>query len=440
MIKKKPAPFKFRPFSKKQLKVLTWWRPNSPHKDKDGIICDGSVRAGKTIVMSLSFVMWAMSTFNEENLGMAGKTIGSFRRNVVRPLKRMLRSRGYRYKDHRADNILEIRYKGHVNYFHIFGGKDEGSQDLIQGITLAGMFFDEVALMPQSFVEQATARCSVDGSKLWFNCNPEGPYHWFKLEYLNKKDEKNLLHLHFTMDDNLSLSEKIKERYRRMYSGVFFQRFILGLWVLAEGIIYDMFNKDMHVISGTWPNNIHEFQITIDYGTKNPTAFILQGIHYEYKTGRTYYYNLKEYYYDSKKEGKQKTDEEYYEDLVEFANDITDQLIIDPSAASFITLIEQKGEFNVRLADNEVVAGIRTVARLISENRLFVHEDCKNLLREFSSYVWDGKASNRGEDKPLKENDHALDAVRYGIYTRENNDTRIDSATARLLRGGKVYG
>src|SRR5699024_560504 len=221
MIKKKPALFKFKPFSKKQLKVLNWWADGSPHKDKDGIIADGSVRAGKTVAMSLSYVMWAMETFDDESMGMAGKTIGSFRRNVIRPLKRMLNSRGYKVKDHRADNMLSITYKGITNYFFIFGGKDEGSQDLIQGVTLAGMFFDEVALMPQSFVNQATARCSVDGSKLWFNCNPEGPYHWFKLEYLDQLEEKNMIHLHFTMDDNLSLTERVKERYKRMYSGIF---------------------------------------------------------------------------------------------------------------------------------------------------------------------------------------------------------------------------
>src|SRR5690625_4947113 len=278
--KKKPALFKFKPFSLKQLKILNWWTKDSPVKDKDGIICDGSVRSGKTVAMSLSYVMWSMETFDDENFGMAGKTIGSFRRNVVTPLKRMLLSRGYRVKDHRADNMLSITRKGVTNYFYIFGGKDEVSQDLIQGITLAGMFFDEVALMPQSFVNQATARCSVEGSKLWFNCNPAGPYHWFKLEYLDQLEKKNMLHLHFTMDDNLSLSERIKERYKRMYSGIFFKRYILGLWVLAEGVIYDMFNNEKHVIK-EWPKGIYDYQITVDYGTTNPTAFILQGIKYD---------------------------------------------------------------------------------------------------------------------------------------------------------------
>ena len=170
--KYKQKGFEFKPFSEKQKKVLTWWCESSPVKDKDGIIADGAIRSGKTISMSLSFVLWAMSTFNMQNLGMAGKTIGSFRRNVLFWLKLMLRSRGYTVKDHRSDNMIEISRGDVVNFFYIFGGKDESSQDLIQGITLAGMFFDEVALMPESFVNQATGRCSVDGSKFWLQRRP----------------------------------------------------------------------------------------------------------------------------------------------------------------------------------------------------------------------------------------------------------------------------
>ena len=239
--------FHFSPFSKKQKQVLTWWCRGSPVHDKTGIIADGAIRSGKTISMSLSFVMWAMSSFSGQNFAMCGKTIGSFRRNVLFWLKLMLRSRGYSITDHRADNLLTIRKDGRENYFYIFGGKDERSQDLIQGITLAGVFFDEVALMPESFVNQATGRCSVKGSKFWFNCNPDGPYHWFNVNWIDKAAEKNILYLHFTMDDNLSLDEEIKARYRSMYVGVFFQRYILGLWKAAEGIIYDMFDENKHV-------------------------------------------------------------------------------------------------------------------------------------------------------------------------------------------------
>lgn len=436
--KKKPAPFKFKPFSIKQKQVLTWWRKDSPVKDMDGIICDGSVRAGKTVVMSLSYVMWAMETFRDENLGMAGKTIGSFRRNVITPLKRMLKARGYIVKDHRSENMLSISKNGVTNFFYVFGGKDEGSQDLIQGITLAGMFFDEVALMPESFVSQATARCSVTGAKFWFNCNPAGPYHWFKQQWLDKFKEKKLVHLHFTMEDNLSLSKEVKERYYRMYSGVFYKRFILGLWVLAEGIIYDMFNEEEHVID-EWPIDIHDYQVAIDYGTKNPTAFVLQGIHYD-TDGVATYYNLKEYFYDGRAEGKQKTDNTYYDDLETFCAGYTTEVIIDPSAASLIALIEEKGVLSVTKADNAVLDGIRTVSRLISERRCLTHRSCINLLRERSSYVWDEKASSRGEDKPVKDFDHVMDAERYGIYTKENRGVRLDDYTAALMRGARVHG
>src|SRR5690625_1818134 len=345
--KKKPALFKFKPFSLKQLKILNWWTKDSPVKDKDGIICDGSVRSGKTVAMSLSYVMWSMETFDNENFGMAGNTIGSFRRNVVSHLKRMLLSRGYRVKDNRADNMLSITRKDVTNYVYIFGGKDEGSQDLIQGITLAGMFFDEVALMPQSFVNQATARCSVEGSKLWFNCNPEGPYHWFKLEYLDKLDEKNMIHLHFTMDDNLSLSERVKERYERMYSGIFFQRYILGLWVLAEGVIYDMFDKKEHVVK-TKQREYEKYYVSIDYGTQNPTAFGLWGFF------DGVWYKVKEYQH-SGRDGKQKTDKEYSKDLREFVGDLKiTSVIVDPSAASFKAQLKEDG-FRVKDADNDVI-------------------------------------------------------------------------------------
>lgn len=238
------ALFKFTKFSLKQRMVLEWWIDGSPYADKDGIICDGSIRAGKTVVMSLSFVLWAMSTFDGENFALCGKTIGSLRRNVIRTLKLMLRSRGYLVEEHRSENSMTVTYGDIENEFYFFGGKDEASQDLIQGITLAGVFFDEVALMPESFVNQATGRCSVTGSKYWFNCNPEGPEHYFKKEWIDKLTEKNLIRIHFTMKDNPSLAARIIERYERMYKGVFYDRFIKGLWVLASGIIFRYFAED----------------------------------------------------------------------------------------------------------------------------------------------------------------------------------------------------
>lgn len=405
--------FRFQPFSKKQRKVLNWWCPASPVKDRDGIIADGAIRSGKTVSMSLSFAMWAMSSFNGQNFAMCGKTIGSFRRNVLFWLKLMLRSRGYAVSDNRADNLLVVTRGDVTNYFYIFGGKDERSQDLIQGITLAGVFFDEVALMPESFVNQATGRCSVDGSKYWFNCNPDGPYHWFKVNWIDKVKEKNLIYLHFTMDDNLSLSERIKARYRSMYTGVFFKRYILGLWTMAEGVIYDMFSNEKHVLETLdglqWTD---EYYVSCDYGTQNATVFLLWR-----KTITGVWVSIKEWYYSGRNESIQKTDIEYADELKRFLGDIkVKAVIVDPSAASFIAQLKKYG-FHVKKANNDVLDGIRFVGTLLNQMKILFYKDCENTIREFSSYVWDKKAVERGEDKPIKQEDHAMDALRYFCMT-----------------------
>ena len=421
--------FHFSPFSRKQKKVLTWWCQNSPVNEKDGIIADGAIRSGKTVSMSLSFVMWAMSSFDGQNFVMCGKTIGSFRRNVLFWLKLMLRSRGYSITDHRADNLLVVRKNGKENYFYIFGGKDERSQDLIQGITLAGVFFDEVALMPESFVNQATGRCSVKGSKFWFNCNPDGPYHWFKVNWIDKCKEKNILYLHFTMDDNLSLAEDIKKRYRSMYTGVFFKRYILGLWAVAEGIIYDMFSKEEHT------KDIKEFfrilingnrYVSCDYGTQNATVFLL------WNKGRDgKWYCIREYYYSGRDKAKQKTDSEYADDLKEWLEGIQIKaIIVDPSAASFIAELRKRG-YKVLKAKNDVLDGIRLVGTLLNLEQLVFASSCKETIKEFASYVWDEKALERGEDKPTKQHDHCLDACRYFVSTILGNSL----AKLKTLKG-----
>lgn len=412
------AVFKFKPFSKKQKKVLTWWMPESPMHDKDGIIADGAIRSGKTLSMSLSFVIWAMETFNGQNFGMCGKTIGSFRRNVLFWLKLMLKSRGYKVHDNRADNLVTVTRKGAANYFYVFGGKDERSQDLIQGITLAGVFFDEVALMPESFVNQATGRCSVDGSKFWFNCNPDGPYHWFKVNWINEIVKKNILYLRFAMDDNLSLSEKIKARYRSMYTGVFYKRYILGLWTIAQGIIYDMFDAEKHAIHEVPEELTKECYISIDYGTQNATVFLLweRGI-------SGVWYCTEEYYYSGREEAKQKTDSKFADDLIEFINGRQiEQIIIDPSAASFIAELKTRG-LSIRKAKNEVIDGIRVTGVALDLGRIKILDNCINTIKEFSNYIWDKKAADRGEDKPIKDHDHAMDALRYFCFTILNNES-----------------
>lgn len=417
--------FRFAPFSKKQRQVLNWWTESSPVKDMDGIIADGSIRSGKTVSMSLGFVLWAMTSFERQSFGMCGKTIGSFRRNVLASLKLMLRSRGYQVLDHRADNMLTIRRGTRENYFYIFGGKDERSQDLIQGITLAGLLCDEVALMPESFVNQATARCSVAGSKFWFNCNPEGPFHWFKLKWIDEARKKHLLYLHFTMADNLSLSEVIKERYRSQWSGVFYDRYIRGMWRVAEGLIYDMFSEREHVIDArelaTLGLDKGSSVVSCDYGTQNATVFLLwqrgaDGVSYA----------VREYYYSGRDKRRQKTDAEYADDLVSWLDGIRPRhIIVDPSAASFIAELSKRGFFVVR-ANNDVADGIRTVGSELTQGRLKISSACKHTREEFATYAWDPKAAEKGLDKPLKEHDHCMDALRYYVYTERRRVARLN--------------
>lgn len=406
--KVKKQGFAFKPFSVKQKQVLTWWCPNSPVKDKDGIIADGAIRSGKTLCMSLSYVLWAMESFNQQNFGMAGKTIGSFRRNVLFWLKMMLVSRGYSVVDHRSDNLIVVSKGTTTNYFYIFGGKDERSQDLIQGITLAGMFFDEVALMPESFVNQATGRCSVTGSKFWFNCNPDNPRHWFKVNWVDKCKEKNIIYLHFTMDDNLSLSEKIKERYRSMYVGVFFKRYILGLWCVAEGLVYSMFSEERHVKKEHMTGAL-TYVVSVDYGTVNPFSaglWAFDGWHSQREA---------EVYYNSREVGKRVDDEEYYKMLKRLiGNRRVECIIVDPSAASFIEVIKKYNEYSVMGANNDVLDGIRVVTTMLNKDMISVHEDCQDNIKEYGLYVWD---EEKGDDVVIKENDHSMDDTRYYCYT-----------------------
>lgn len=408
------AGVRFAPFSIQQLKVLTWWCNNSPVKDKNGIIADGAIRSGKTVAMSLSFVFWAMENFDNMNFAMCGKTISSFRRNVLSFLLPMLETRGYSALYRRSDNIIQVSRKGKINYFYVFGGKDESSQDLIQGMTLAGVLFDEVALMPESFVLQATARCSVTGSKFWFNCNPENPHHWFYENWITdgKRKEKNIIYLHFTMEDNLSLSEETKARYRSMYPGVFYARFILGQWKIAEGLVYDMFIEEKHIITLSDDKQLTgSAYISCDYGTLNPTVFLM------WRKYHNKWVCIKEYYYNSRKTNKQKTDAEYAQDLIDFIGDVSYQcVIVDPSAASFITELMKRG-VKVIKADNSVLDGIRSVGNLLQMNELLFTKDCTNTIAEFGAYRWDDKAAEHGEDKPIKQDDHAMDAVRYFVST-----------------------
>lgn len=393
-------------FSKKQRIVLNWWKPESRFFEKEAIICDGAVRSGKTLCMGLSFFLWACTQFRGARFGICGKTISSLRRNVLSELLPKLRAIGFTVTEKRTENLVRVSFRGNHNDFYIFGGRDESSSSLIQGITFAGVLLDEVALMPRSFVEQACARCSVTGSRLWFNCNPEGPYHWFYTEWILGTEKRNCLYLHFTMEDNPSLSPAIRQRYARLYSGVFYRRFVLGQWVAAEGRVYDFF--DPAAAPPVPEGDFSEWYISCDYGTVNPASFGLWG------RMEGIWYRVREFYFDSKREMRQMTDAEYADALKTLAGErrIT-AVIVDPSAASFLELLRRRG-WNVRKADNDVLSGIRRTSDLLKSGKLVICNTCTDCLREMEQYVWDVKS---GKDTVKKEHDHAMDDMRYFAAT-----------------------
>ena len=392
-------------FSAKQRRVLTWWMPGSPDCRKEAIVCDGAVRSGKTLAMGLGFFLWAMSCFRSQKFGVCGKTIGSLRRNVLSEILPKLEALGATCQEKRTENLVILKLWGRENRFYTFGGRDESSASLIQGITFAGILLDETALMPRSFVEQACARCSVAGSRLWFNCNPEGPEHWFYKTWILEAEKRNCLRLQFTMEDNPSLTEAIRERYRRLYTGVFYQRYILGQWVQAEGRVYDFFTPDM---LRSAPEGCQDWYISCDYGTVNPTSMGLWG-----RKGESWY-RVAEFYFDSRREKRQMTDGEYADALENLAGGRRLRgVIVDPSAASFLEVLRRRG-IPVRKAKNDVLSGIRLTSDCLKSGKLVICDTCPDCIRELGEYLWE---PGGGKDRVRKEHDHAMDDMRYFAAT-----------------------
>lgn len=396
----------FKAFSKKQLQALSWWCPGSPFDRCDAIICDGAVRSGKTLCLGISFAAWALCCFQDRSFAICGKTIRSLKRNLITTLLPALHEAGFQCVMKESENCMVLSFGGHFNRFYLFGGRDESSSALIQGITLSGVLFDEVALMPRSFVEQALARCSVDGSKFWFNCNPENPQHWFYREWIQNAARKNALYLHFTMEDNPSLSPAMIARYRGLYAGTFYERFVLGKWVAAQGLVYPFMTEAMFCCA---PHDCESFAVSCDYGTVNPSSFGLWGK----KDG--VWYRVDEYYFDSRSVGTQRTDEEHYAGLEQLcgAHSI-ESIAVDPSAASFIAVIKQHGKYRVLPANNDVLDGIRRVSVALKQGDIQICRGCADAVREFGLYRWN---DDKSRDVPVKENDHAMDDIRYFVTT-----------------------
>ena len=415
---------KYVAFSKKQLQLLTWWTNESPYHDLNGVIAEGAIRAGKTIIMGLSFILWSMQKSSDINYAICGKTVASTRRNIIEPLIEMLKQRKFKIIDRKTEGKLIIIKNNNKNTYYIFGGKDEGSASLIQGITLGGVLFDEVALMPRSFVEQAMARCSVDGSKYWFNCNPEGPQHWFYVEHILKWKERKYIRIHFCLEDNPSLSNERIDNYKSLYTGIFYKRFILGEWAFANGIVYDMitdenfyYNNNMKSVV---PIKIIENDIKpyygVDFGTANPQVYLEVYKYVDYAKKEMCFYVENEYYWNSRKQLRQKTPDEYVSDFNNWCKEFS-CLMIDPSATP-LKAAHRKYGHNVINAKNNVEEGIIGLSTLFANKMIKINKDnCPNLCAELGLYRWNEKKLNNGVEEVLKENDHCCDALRYAIMT-----------------------
>ena len=404
-------------FGKWGKKALGFIRHPIP-KDAFINILEGSVRSGKTVAMIPKWLNYIL-TGPPGLLLMTGVSKDTVYDNVLNDLFDTLGEENYRYNRQSGDLLIFWRIDGaeHVRRVKVLGAKDEGSERYLRGKTLAGAYCDELTLMPERFFKQLLNRLSVPGARLYATTNPDAPFHYLYQEYITseeKKAEGIVSTIHFELDDNPNLAEEYKKNIRASYSGMWFARMILGEWVLAEGLIYDMFNDA--VLFGDSDFNLTmksrcRRYIAIDYGTTHPMVFL--DVLDDGETSWVY----REYYYDSRKAQRQKTDAEYLDDLKSFiGEELPDFIIIDPSAASFKVAVQGSG-FRVKDADNEVNDGIRVTAMQMSRGKLKIHRNCKNLREELQGYVWDEAAAKRGEEKPLKVRDHGCDALRYYCKT-----------------------
>ena len=359
----------------------------------------GSVRSSKTVAANMAWLDFIANYRHKEPLLMFGKTERTLRRNVIDPIAASLGK-------HISTGSGEFELWG--TRIHTVGANDERAVDKIQGPTYGGAYGDEWVLAPQSFSNMLFTRLSVPGARAFLTCNPGSPYHYVKTDYLDNP-RLNLKSWHFTLDDNLHLSEDYVDNLKRTYTGLFYKRYILGQWVVAEGAVYDMFDDRIHVVYEL--PRMKRYFVGVDYGTNNPTVFVLIGQSMDNK-----FYICREYYHDGGN-SRQKTDSEYVKDLKGFLPKQYENVVIDPSAKSFIVACQRAGVRSIRQADNAVLDGIRSVSSLLHNNLLFCHKSCTNVIREFQSYSWDIKAQERGEDKPMKESDHALDGLRYAFHT-----------------------
>lgn len=335
---------------------------------------------------------------------MVAKTLTSLRRNCLDLLQELAGSKNFTYTLSQKEGFLFGRK------VYLEGVNDARAEGKIRGMTLQGAYCDELTLFTDDFFSMLLSRLSEPGAKLIGTTNPDNPNHWLMQKYINRQNELDMLVVKFLLEDNVFLGKEYIENLKKEYTGIFYDRYILGLWRAAEGVIYDMFDRAKHVVP-TQDRAYTKYYVSCDYGTQNPTVFGLWG-HYNGK-----WYKVKEYYHSGREAQKQKTDSQYADDYQKFVEGLkVEAVIVDPSAASFIAELRSRG-IRVRKADNDVLDGIRTTASLLEKGYIVFNDCCVNTLREMESYVWNAKAADKGEDAPLKVADHTMDATRYFCYT-----------------------
>lgn len=398
--------------SPKQAKILAF-----PYSKYDALICDGAVRSGKTSIMMWAFVRWAMENFSGQRFGVCGRTVDSCTKNIIVPFTAMsLAKERYIIRWRRGDKVMEVRRGAVTNYFEVFGGKDEASYTLIQGRTLAGVLLDEVVLMPRSFVEQALARCSVDGAKLWFSCNPGSPHHWFYQEWIKRHHERNTLYLHFEMKDNPGLSEKTLARYENMYAGIFYDRYVRGLWVAAEGVVYKDFanNTEKYLIDDPlkWAEEqetkFFVISIGVDFGgTKSATKFQATGITKDYRVVAL--------------------EEEYIK------NEEVDPDALNRRFATFTQMVTAKYGYSQTRADSAETVLIRGLDHTAQKMHLGTQVKNAMKLQITDRIRLVVLLMKQGRFKVSRNCPHLIDAMQTAIYDPDKfEDERLDDGTSDI--------
>lgn len=366
-------------------------------------LLEGSVRSGKTWISLVKWAMFVRSRPQGELFMMVGKTREALQFNCVGLLEDLA---GADFKCNARSNV------GHLygREIRLLGANDEKAASKIKGSTLAGAYIDELSEIPESFYKMTLSRLSVSGAVLLATTNPDSPNNYVFTDIIENEDISRKC-WKFLLDDNTFLPKEYIENIKKEYTGVFFERYILGNWVVAEGLVYPDYDNTVK----TEPREYTEYAVSMDYGTQNPTVMLLWGRH-----GGTWY-AVREYEHSGRETNIQKTDAEYYAELEKLCSDVPVQtgakieLIIDPSAASFIAVAQQGHRFKVRKADNDVLNGIRNTASALSDRRILINDCCARTIREFGLYSWDSRAA---EDAVIKEDDHGMDAVRYFIQTK----------------------